>query len=213
MRAINVVALASLNKGKLAEFQELFAKHNIKVAPLDEFVRNASFLGEVESRLDDASYSENALKKCMAAFHAAKVPTLADDSGLEIEALKGQPGVHSAHYGAVKANLSQNQANRKKVLDELKGKSNRSARMRAVLAFMVEGVELLAEGICEGKIAEREIGEGGFGYDSIFIPEGGDGRTFAQMSTSEKADLSHRALAVAKLVEQLQERDIQLVRP
>ncbi len=213
MRAVNGIALASLNRGKLEEFQALFQKHNIKIAPLEEFVRNASFLEHVESQAPGATYIENANRKCHAAFSAAKVPTVADDSGLEVESLKGEPGVHSAHYGAVKANLNQNQANRKRILEELKGKSNRKARMRSVLVFMVEGIHLVAEGVCEGTIADREIGDSGFGYDSIFIPDGGGGRTFSQMSAQEKNEISHRAQAVAQLVQQLEERDIQLVRP
>lgn len=213
MRAMNIIALASLNRGKLEEFRALFHKYNLRLDPIESYVRNADFLKNVENAGPKATYIENAKLKCGVAFQAAKVPTLADDSGIEVDALNGEPGVHSAHFGAAKEGLSQDAANRKKLLESLKGKSNRKARMRAVLVFMVEGLHLVAEGVCEGSIAEKESGNGGFGYDSVFIPEGGDGRTFAQMSQDEKNALSHRHHAVAELVRQIAERDVQLVRP
>lgn len=213
MRQMNVLVLASLNKGKRAEFAELFGKHHIQVEGFDEFVRNASFLGHVESAAPEASYYDNAFRKCYAAFQAAKVPTFADDSGIEIDSLKGAPGVHSAHFGKPTARESQDEANRRKVLESLAGKGERRARMRCVLVFMVEGVELRAEGVCEGKIAEKASGGAGFGYDPVFIPDAGGGKTFAELSTEEKNRISHRALAVNDLVRQMQEREIQLVRP
>ncbi len=201
MRAMNVIGLASLNRGKLEEFQELFGRHNLRVAGFDAFVRNAAFLAKVESELPSASYEENSRKKCQAAFFAAKVPMVADDSGLEVEALKGAPGVHSA------------QSSPKKILEAMKGKQNRKARMRCVLTFMMEGVSVLADGVVEGRIVEQETGSGGFGFDSIFVPDSGDGRTFAQMQPQEKNALSHRAAAVNALVQMIQDRDFELVRP
>jgi XTP/dITP diphosphohydrolase len=213
MRAMNVLVLASLNKGKRAEFAELFSKHHIKVEGFDEFVRNAKFLEQVESEAPSTSYYENAFRKCHAAFQAAKVPTFADDSGIEIEALKWQPGVQSAHFGKPNARQSQDEANRVKALESA-GKGQRGARMRCVLVFMVEGVELRAEGVCEGKISEKAMGSSGFGYDSIFIPdEGGGTKTFAELSSEEKNRISHRALAVNEMVRLMHEREIQLVRP
>jgi XTP/dITP diphosphohydrolase len=141
------------------------------------------------------------------------VPTFADDSGLEIDALNGEPGVSSAHFGKPTARESQDQANRRKVLELMKGKTNRKARFRSVIVFMVEGIELRAEGVCEGTIAEKESGAGGFGYDPIFLPEGAGGKTFAELSTEEKNRLSHRALAVEDLVRLMKDREVQLVRP
>lgn len=213
MRASPGLVLASLNGAKLAEFQALFAPHKISVGSFDSFVRNASFLGHVESLAPAATYYENCFRKCHAAFQAAKLPTFADDSGIEIDALKGEPGVHSAHFGKPGARESQDSANRRKVLESLKGGASRKARMRCELVFMVEGVVLHAEGVCEGKIADREAGSQGFGYDPIFIPDAGGGGTFAELSTEEKNKISHRALAVNDLVRLMQERDIQLVRP
>jgi len=213
MRATNGLVLASLNGGKLSEFQALFARHKIQVLPFESFVRNATFLAQVESEAPSASYYENAFRKCHAAFQAAKLPTVADDSGLEIDALKGEPGVHAAHFGQPTARESQDAANRRKVLESLKGKSDRKARMRCMLVFLVEGVALRAEGVCEGRIAEKESGAGGFGYDPIFIPNDGGGKTFAELSMEEKDRISHRALAVDEMVKLFAEREIQFVRP
>lgn len=213
MRAMNVIMLASLNRGKQEEFRAIFQKHNLKLGTIESYVRNASFLKHVESQAPEASYRENAARKCHAAFQAAKVPTLADDSGIEIDALGGKPGVHSADFAKPTARESQDQANRRKVLESLKGKSDRKARMRCVLLFLVEGVELVAEGVCEGCIAEKETGAGGFGYDPIFLPDAAHGKSFAELSSEEKNKISHRALAVADLVRLLAERDVQLVRP
>jgi XTP/dITP diphosphohydrolase len=207
------MVLATLNRGKQEEFTALFAKHKIVLGSLDSYVRNANFLEQVESHHPGATYKANAHAKCYAAFRAAKLPTLADDSGIEVDALGGEPGVHSAHYAKPTARESQSAANRAKILTALKGKSDRKARMRAVLVFMLEGVLLEAEAVCEGTIAEQERGSGGFGYDSIFIPNAGGGKTFAEMTDEEKNAISHRALAVEKLVQLFEERDIQMVRP
>ncbi len=213
MRPMNCIALASLNRGKLEEFEALFAQHQIKLKSVEEFVRNSSFLKKVESEERSATYAENAMRKCKAAFQAAKVPTVADDSGIEIDAFNGAPGVHSAHFGKPSARESQDQANRAKVLAELKGKSNRKAKMRCVLTFMVEGVHLQVEGVCEGTIAEKESGTMGFGYDSIFLPDGCGGKSFAELTKEEKNRVSHRAKAVENLANLLKEREIEFVRP
>jgi XTP/dITP diphosphohydrolase len=213
MRAMNVLVVASLNKGKQAEYGELLAKHNLKLGTLDQYVRNYAFLESVESTESSATYEENAHRKCLAAFRAAKVPTFADDSGIEIEALNWEPGVHTATFAKPGARESQDQANRRKVLESLKGKPSRKARMRTVIVFMVEGIEIKAEGVCEGSIAEKETGEKGFGYDSIFVPDGSGGKTFAELDAAEKNKFSHRALAVEDLVRQMKEREVQLVMP
>ena len=121
--------------------------------------------------------------------------------------------MHSAHFGKPNARESQDAANRRAVLEGLKGKGDRKARFRCCLVFMVEGVVLRAEGVCEGRIAEKESGAGGFGYDPIFVPDAGGGRTFAEMGSEEKNQISHRALAVNELVRLMNEREIELVRP
>lgn len=213
MRAIDCLLVGTLNKGKYEEFRELFGRYDIKVAPVQEYVRNARFLKTVESEDPKTTFYENAHRKCFAAFEAAKFPTFADDSGLEVDALSGKPGVLSSSYATAPAGADQDAENRRKILAELQGKSNRKARFKCVLVFMVEGVELVAEGVCEGEIATAEKGGSGFGYDSIFIPNNGGGKTFAQMTTQEKAAFSHRALAVKELVEKLKDHEIVFVRP
>ena len=213
MRTFNAVLLASLNKGKFVEFEKLLAAHHIKLAHLQEFVRNSNFLSHVKE--DGKTYYDNAFKKCLAAFQAAKVPTISDDSGLEVLGLEGKPGIHSARFAEAKAAESQDKANRQKLLTSLKGKKgeDRKARFVCNLVFMVEGVVLKAEGVCSGRIAEAEKGEHGFAYDSLFIPDEGDGRSFAEMSAEEKDRISHRARALESLVEQFKDREIEFVRP
>jgi len=212
MRPSNALVLASLNGAKLAEFQALFAQHKIQLAPFENFVRNSSSLAQVESEAPAATYFENAFRKCHAAFQACKLPTFADDSGIEVDVLQNAPGVHSAHFGKPNARESQDAANRRALLEAARGNASK-ARMRCVLVFMVEGVILRAEGTVEGTIVAKEQGTLGFGYDPLFIPEGAGGKTFAQLTAEEKNTFSHRAAAVNELVKLMREREIQLVRP
>lgn len=215
MRQINQLVIASGNRGKWEEFQALGKEFDIKVVPLRDWVRNADFLATVEKTSPGTSYLDNARHKCMAAFQAAKVPTFADDSGLEVLGLEGKPGILSARWVEPKAGQSRDAAAREKILSQLKGKGekDREARFRCALVFMVEGIMLSAEGVCEGKIATAERGGHGFGYDPIFIPKAGDGRTIAEMSLAEKNQFSHRALAFRELIKKIQDEQIQLVRP
>ena len=121
----------------------------------------------------------------------------ADDTGLEIEALSGAPGVYSARYAGPERNA---EANMEKILNELKGNVNRKAQFRTAIALILNGEEQLFEGIVEGHISEARQGKKGFGYDPIFFPEN-EQRSFAQMSMSEKGAISHRGRAVRKLVD------------
>ncbi|WP_109621009.1 non-canonical purine NTP diphosphatase [Sediminitomix flava] len=123
----------------------------------------------------------------------------ADDTGLEIEALGGEPGVYSARYAGPQRESEDNMA---LVLEKMQGQTNRNARFRTVITLVIDGKYEQFEGICEGEIIEERTGDKGFGYDPIFKPKGYD-VTFAQMSTEEKNKISHRGLAVAKLVERL----------
>ncbi|MCO5142819.1 MAG: RdgB/HAM1 family non-canonical purine NTP pyrophosphatase [Oligoflexia bacterium] len=213
MRPMNVLVLASLNRGKEEEFSQILSRFNYQLGSIEDFIRNYKQLALVENEKEGATYIENALRKCKAAFYAAKAPTIADDSGLEIEALEGKPGVHSAHFAKPNARESQSAANRRHVLELLEGKSNRKASMKCVIVFMLEGVELIATGECKGAIALKEQGSGGFGYDSIFLPEGFNGKSFAEISVDEKNRISHRAMAIENLIHQIQKNEIQLVRP
>lgn len=120
----------------------------------------------------------------------------ADDTGLEVEALGGAPGVRSARYATDGHDF---EANNRLLLKNLEGVTNRKARFRTVISLILDGEEHLFEGIVEGRIAESAAGCGGFGYDPLFIPDGYD-RTFAEMSADEKNAISHRGRAVQKLV-------------
>ena len=138
----------------------------------------------------------NARLKAVAVCNATGLPALADDTGLEVDALNGAPGVRTARFAGEHATDADNRA---KMLRELSGKA-RSCRFRTVaLLRFPDGREVVAEGVCEGSIAEAEIGERGFGYDPLFIARDGDGRTFAQMNVDEKHELSHRGKAFRAL--------------
>lgn len=120
-----------------------------------------------------------------------------EDTGLEVDALGGAPGVITAHYAGPARSA---EANNDKILKELSGKTDRSARFRTFLCLILDGEEHLFEGRCEGTIsAAISMGTDGFGYDPIFIPADGDGRTFAEMTGAEKRSMSHRARAMTKL--------------
>ena len=151
-----------------------------------------------------ATLDENASIKARYVYERTGLNCFADDTGLEVEALGGAPGVHSARYATDGHDFA---ANNRKLLRELEGKTNRKARFRTVISLIVDGVERQVEGIVEGEITTSESGAEGFGYDPLFMPEGYD-RTFAEMSAEEKNAISHRGRAVAKLVEML--HDIEL---
>ncbi len=136
----------------------------------------------------------NALMKARFLYEIYGVDCFADDTGLEVTALGGAPGVHTARY----AGNHDSEANMNKLLNELEKKSDRSAQFRTVIALIIEGKEFLFEGIVKGTIAKEKAGDGGFGYDPIFIPDGFT-QTFSQMGNDSKNHISHRALAVEKL--------------
>ena len=145
----------------------------------------------------------NARLKAVAVMQATGEPAVADDTGLEVDALGGRPGVYAARYAGPGATYADNVA---KLLEELAGVADaaRTARFRTVaVARFPDGREVVAEGWVRGTIADAPAGEGGFGYDPVFVPAGGDGRTFAQMSQAEKAPVSHRGRALRALAAQL----------
>lgn len=147
-----------------------------------------------------ATLDENASLKARYVYNRTGLDCFADDTGLEVEALNGAPGVHSARYATDGHDFK---ANNRKLLNELQGADNRRARFRTVISLIRGGVEQHVEGIVEGTIAREESGAEGFGYDPLFIPTGHD-RSFAEMSAEEKNAISHRGRAVAKLATILQ---------
>ncbi len=180
---------ASANPHKVAEIFDLMGGF------IDLQPRPADLADVVE---DADTLVGNARLKADAVCAATGLPALADDTGLEVDALSGAPGVRTARFAGEHATDADNRA---KMLRELEGKA-RTCRFRTVaLLRFPDGREIIAEGVCEGSIAEVEVGERGFGYDPLFIARDGDGRTFAQMSASEKHELSHRGKAFRALAE------------
>ena len=143
----------------------------------------------------------NALAKARYIYERTGFNCFADDTGLEVDALGGEPGVRSARYAT---DGHDDEANKRLLLERLLGEENRAAQFRTAVALILGGEEYLFEGIVRGEIATEQHGEGGFGYDPLFFPEGGD-LTFAQMSSEEKNAISHRGRAVRKLAEFLQQ--------
>lgn len=143
----------------------------------------------------------NALAKARYIYERTGFNCFADDTGLEVDALGGEPGVRSARYAT---DGHDDEANKCLLLERLQGEENRAAQFRTAVALILGGKEYLFEGIVRGDIATEQHGEGGFGYDPLFFPEGGD-LTFAQMSSEEKNAISHRGRAVRKLAEFLQQ--------
>jgi len=139
---------------------------------------------------------QNASGKSRIIFEMTGTNCFSEDTGLEVNALNGEPGVKSARYAGDGRSFD---ANIEKLLINLAGKQDRSARFRAVISLLIDGRETLFEGVCEGRIIEEKRGEMGFGYDPVFIPDG-SAKTFGEMSMEEKTRHSHRAKATEKLV-------------
>jgi XTP/dITP diphosphohydrolase len=191
------VVLASSNPGKQREFQRLLAPLGIELLLQSIFDIDAP-------EETGVSFEENALLKARHAAEISGLPALADDSGLEVDALGGRPGVRSARYSGADANDAANNA---RLLAELAGipAVERGARYRCVLAFVRDvddAAPILASGVWEGRIAESGHGAGGFGYDPLFIPAG-HAVTAAELPPGEKDRLSHRGKALNVLVERL----------
>ncbi len=187
------VVCASANSHKVAEIFDL-------MGGVLDLVARPTDLGETQET--ESTLVGNARLKAAAVCRATGLPALADDTGLEVDALNGAPGVLTARFAGVGATDAQNRA---KLLNELLGKP-RTARFRTIaLLLFTNGREIIAQGVCEGLIADAQRGERGFGYDAVFIPSLGDGRTFAEISIEEKHLLSHRGLAFRALAKSLED--------
>lgn len=184
------LVFASNNKNKVREISHIL-ENRITLISLDE-INIHEDIPEDEPLIEG-----NALFKARYVYKKTGLNVFADDTGLEIEALNGLPGVHSARFAGENKDSS---ANIEKVLLMLKGKENRKARFRTVIALIFEGKEYIFGGIAAGRIIDEKRGNEGFGYDPVFIPEGRE-LTFAQMPLSEKNKISHRAIAFEKLKE------------
>lgn len=188
----------------------VFATHNShKASEINNLlgglyeIRELDAIGITEDIPENGDTLEaNARQKARYVYDRTGLDVFADDTGLEVEALGGRPGVYTARYAGEECDSVKNM---KKLLAELEGQSNRRARFRTVICLIIGGVEHLFEGIVNGTITNSFSGTEGFGYDPVFMPDG-QNRTFAEMPLSEKNKISHRGLAVGKLVNFLQNK-------
>lgn len=189
------ILLASGNPHKIEELRQV-------LNPLGIDLKSTRDFGDAEDVIEDKPDLEgNALKKARYWHQFSGLPSLADDTGLDVDALNGAPGVYSARYAGEGATYNDNV---NKLLKELSGKGNRSARFRTVVAFVTDDGEYLFEGICGGEIISEKRGDKGFGYDPVFVPEGYT-QTFAELSSDEKNKISHRGRAVEKFIKFISE--------
>jgi len=202
---MNKLLIATNNEGKIKELHELLDDLGI------ELVTPSQIGLDLDVVEDGVTYAENASKKAIAFAQASGLTSLADDSGLEVDTLNGEPGLYSARYGSTDGNKLSDADRRKYLLSQLVGKPRLwTARFRAVIAIAIPSDHvtlseakslvqnpIIFEGICEGEIIPEERGTGGFGYDPIFLlPK--FGKTMAELGMEEKNRLSHRARAVMK---------------
>ena len=184
------LVFATHNANKLKEIQALMPEY-IQLKSLTD-------IGCTEDIVEDAATIEgNARIKARYVKTHYGYDCFADDTGLEVEALNGAPGVYSARYAGAQKNAEDNT---QKLLNELRNKSNRNAQFKTVIALIINGEEQLFQGICKGAITEEKTGDGGFGYDPVFKPEGFT-ITFAEMPLSEKNKIGHRGKATQKLLD------------
>jgi len=201
MKGLERLVLASGNPGKLRELRAL-------LAPLAIEVVTQSDLGINEAEEPHDTFLENALAKARHASHASGLPALADDSGLCVDALGGEPGVHSAYYGGREGTRDARDArNNSKLLAAMTGVADRRAHYCCVIVLVRRADDpqpVVAEGVWRGEIGLAPAGVGGFGYDPLFVLPG-RGLTAAQLDADGKNRLSHRARALARLIERLRE--------
>ena len=183
------LVFASNNKNKIQEIQALVPKH-IQIVSLED-------IGCTEDIPETADTIEgNAILKANYVTGKYGFDCFADDTGLEVDALNGAPGVYSARYAGEQKDANDNMD---KLLSELKDKSNRKANFKTVIALNLNGKQNLFTGIINGKIIKEKIGTNGFGYDPIFVADGYE-KTFAELSMEEKSTISHRGIAVKELI-------------
>lgn len=181
--------LASNNPHKVQEIGRILAPHGISLRPLREFP-------DVEDPPETGStFEANALQKARFVFQATGLPCIADDSGLEVDALNGAPGVHSKRYTP----QATAQANNTKLLGALDGVSERGARFVCALAVVTSAGEEVWRGTCEGSIATAPAGTHGFGYDPLFLPKEIPGKCMAELAPSDKDRIGHRGHALERL--------------
>jgi XTP/dITP diphosphohydrolase len=189
------LVFATQNKHKLIEIQQAVGNHFKIISLFDlNYIEDIPETGK--------TLMENALQKANFVYLNFGKDCFADDTGLEIDALNGEPGVFSARYAGDGRSFEDNM---NKVLDNLKDKTNRKAKFKTVIALIYKGKKYFVEGVVNGTITTDKRGHEGFGYDPIFLPDGYD-KTYAELSLEEKNEMSHRAIATKKLIEFLKQQ-------
>lgn len=188
------LVIASNNKGKIEEIRSML--DGIQLL----FLSDVGFTQEIPEPYE--TFNENAYTKASTVNSFCGKNTFSDDSGICVHALDDKPGVHSAYFGGLPRS---DEKNNSKLLSELEGKADRIAHYKAVICLIWEGETHYFEGRCYGTIAEAAAGDGGFGYDPLFIPDGYD-KTFGELPAEVKNKLSHRGEAVRKLIEFLKQQ-------
>ena len=191
---MNEIVLASRNPNKIHELRELLSLPDLRVLSTADFPE----LEEVDE--DALTLEGNALKKAHYVAMVTGLPSLADDTGLEVLALNGAPGVYSARYAGEQASYDDNV---EKLLSEMEDIEQRKAQFRTVVAFVDADKQWIFEGVCRGHISRYRKGVKGFGYDPIFVPDGFE-QSFAEMGSKQKNSISHRGLAMKEAVAFLQ---------
>jgi XTP/dITP diphosphohydrolase len=189
---MNTLIFATNNQNKVVEVRSIL-NGRFKIKTLSEAGINI----DIPEPFD--TIEENAIEKASVIYNLTKENCFAEDTGLETEALNGEPGVKSARYAGEERSFEKNID---KLLDNLKNKENRKARFKTIICLILDGKEIIFDGICNGTIIAERKGNSGFGYDPVFIPDGAD-KTFAHMTMEEKNIFSHRNKAMKKLTQYL----------
>ena len=189
--------IASQNQNKLVEFKKILGD-KINLFSLSDIGLNQ------EIPENEKTIKKNAMFKAKFVNTQTGKNVFADDTGLEIDSLNGEPGVYSARYSGVETNSDKNI---ELVLTKLKNKSNRNSRFKTIISLIIDGKSVNFEGVVEGKITDEKRGSNGFGYDPIFQPNG-YASTFGEMSLKEKNKISHRSIAINKMVQYLKENNL-----
>lgn len=189
--------IASQNQNKLVEFKKILGD-KINLFSLSDIGLNQ------EIPENEKTIKKNAMFKAKFVNTQTGKNVFADDTGLEIDSLNGEPGVYSARYSGVERNSDKNI---ELVLTKLKNKANRNSRFKTIISLIIDGKSVNFEGVVEGKITEEKRGSNGFGYDPIFQPNGYSS-TFGEMSLKEKNKISHRSIAINKMVQYLKENNL-----
>lgn len=197
---MSIIVAASKNKHKIEEIEAITKKYGMEVVARDE-----AGVPDVEIEEDGTTFEENSLKKAKGILELCGKPTIADDSGLMVDYLGGAPGVYSARFAGEDATDAKNNEKLLRMLKDVTRRERTAKFVSVITLAFPDGEVLVARGECHGIIIEEEIGENGFGYDPLFVPDGFN-KTFAQLTAEEKNEISHRANALRELERLLQAR-------